>query len=93
MVKFVSIDKTARTATFDVGGKPVTRRIPKQFGPAMVEEIVDGEKTLVRARPELSTLDDILVALAQGLELEFAAPADPTPLDESSFKPGDKLVP
>lgn len=30
-IKFVSLDKVARTATFDVGGKSVTRRVPKQF--------------------------------------------------------------
>lgn len=31
MVKFSSIDQSARTVTFDVDGKPVTRGIPKKF--------------------------------------------------------------
>jgi hypothetical protein len=30
-VKYTSIDKVARTATFDVDGVAVTRRIPAQF--------------------------------------------------------------
>ena len=31
MITFKSIDKTARTATFDVDGESVTRKIPLQF--------------------------------------------------------------
>ena len=38
-VKFVSLDKAARTATFDVGGEQVTRRIPKQFKETIDEHL------------------------------------------------------
>ena len=36
IVKFLSLDKVKREATFDVGGVSVVRRIPKQF-----EETID----------------------------------------------------
>lgn len=50
-VKFKSVNKTERTATFAVDGATVVRRIPKQF---------------------VGSIDDYLLALAVGLDIEFA---------------------
>lgn len=39
IVKFTSIDKEARTVTFDVDSNPVTRKIPDQFVGSIDEHI------------------------------------------------------
>jgi len=71
MVTFKSLDKEARTATFDVDGKSVTRKIPQQFAGTIDEHLTALAKGLdIEFAPKLAQVidtpslkaDDVVVA-------------------------------
>lgn len=61
-VKFTSIDKAARTATFDVDGQSVTRNIPAQYAGTIddyLNAVAEGlviEFTVTEVKPIEDTL-------------------------------------
>ena len=92
MVKFTSLNKAERTVTFDVDEKPVTRKIPAQFAPAMETVIIDDVPVTQRVRPGLSDTDDYLAALAAGLQVEADAKPVVKVIDTPTAKAGDVLA-
>lgn len=73
-IKFISLDKKTRMASFDVDGKTIARQISDNFDE-------HGQ-----------TIDDQVMALADGLAIEFADQDAPTEINDTSIAAGTILV-
>lgn len=82
-VKFDAIDPIARTATFTVGGVPVTRRIPAKFaGP------VDDYLSALAAGLAVEFPAGVVVVAGKPMPVADA----PDAISKTSFRRGDVLV-